>query len=203
MKLELFFVIRHDGKFERIYRVETPTTTIGRIQSNVLCLSDFAVSRNHAILNQTPKGFVIRDLNSRNGTQVNGQRITETVLPAAAIVAIGPFQLTAFSSQASAQAELADTEGSTREHPAHLVRRDDRVQREQRLTPAQRHVYEAFLKGRTEKEVARQLQVSINTVHSHSHAIYTVFGVSSRAELLSLCAGHLSRDDLQSFGLQG
>ena len=74
----LFFVIRHEQKLERIHPVETSATTVGRDQSNVLCLADRAVSRNHAVLVQTPTEFVIRDLNSRNGTLVNGRRITNT-----------------------------------------------------------------------------------------------------------------------------
>ena len=74
----------------------------------------------------------------------------------------------------------------------------ERKRREQRLTSAQRRVYNEFLRGHSEKEAAHALQVSVNTVHSHSRAIYTAYGVNSRVELLSLCAGHLTLQDIES-----
>lgn len=198
MKHELYFVIRHDGNLERIHRVEVPETTIGRIQTNVLCLPDLAVSRSHALLIQSPTGFVIRDLGSRNGTRLNGRPIVEAALSTAVVVQIGPYELKVFCELDAAQAEVEGSEDSTRNLPIPVLTNSERERREQRLTPAQRRVYDEFLRGRSEKEAAHALQVSVNTVHSHSRAIYTTFGLTSRAELLSLCAGHLTLHDFQS-----
>jgi len=198
MNHEIYFVIRHDGNLERIHRVEVLETTIGRIQTNVLCLPDPVVSRHHAVLIQTPTEFVIRDQGSRNGTRLNGQPIVEAVLPTTAFVEIGPYQLKVCSDLGAAQQEANGADDSTRNVPIPVLSRQDRELREQRLTPAQRRVYDEFLRGRSEKEAARALQVSVNTVHSHSRAIYATFGVNSRAELLSLYAGHLTLHDLES-----
>jgi pSer/pThr/pTyr-binding forkhead associated (FHA) protein len=192
---ELYFVIRYEGKLERIHRVDVPETTIGRIQSNVLCLPDPVVSRTHAVLIQTPTEFVIRDLRSRNGTLLNGQPIVEAVLGASSVVEIGPYQLKAFSDLDSAQADVGDVEESTRKQPILVLSRHEQEEREKQLTPAQRRVYDVFLQGRSEKEIAQMLRISINTVHTHARAIYTEFDVSSRAELLALCAGHLTQHD--------
>ncbi|MEK6262284.1 MAG: FHA domain-containing protein [Planctomycetota bacterium] len=197
MNHELYFVIRHGGKLERIHRVEVPETTIGRIQTNVLCLCDPVVSRHHAVLIQTPKEFVIRDLRSRNGTRLNGQPIVEAVLPAVSIIEIGSYELKLFYKLDAAQADADGSEDSTR-NPTPVLTNSERERREQQLTPAQRRVYDEFLRGHSEKEAARALKISTNTVHSHSRAIYTAFKVSSRAELLSLCAGHLTLHDLES-----
>lgn len=51
--------------------------TIGRSNDNDLVLSDHWVSRNHAMLQQTDDGeFFLVDLGSRNGTFVNGRRVS-------------------------------------------------------------------------------------------------------------------------------
>ncbi|MEK6261510.1 MAG: FHA domain-containing protein [Planctomycetota bacterium] len=198
MNDELYFVIRYDENLERIHRVETAETTIGRIQTNMLCLPDPAVSRQHAVLIQTPTEFLIRDLGSRNGTRLNGKPVVEAVLPVAPVVEIGHYNLKACRDLCSAQAEADDAEESTWNLPMLVLTNSDRKRREQRLTPAQRRVYDEFLRGHSEKEAAHALQVSVNTVHTHSRAIYTTYGVSSRAELLSLCAGHLTLQDVES-----
>lgn len=45
--------------------------TIGRAVKNQLPIPDYGLSREHAIIRQTPDGFILEDLNSRNGTFVN------------------------------------------------------------------------------------------------------------------------------------
>ena len=53
---------------------------IGRGKENNLVLEDNEISRNHAVIEPTPAGWQIRDLNSTNGTWLNGVRITSPVL---------------------------------------------------------------------------------------------------------------------------
>jgi len=69
-------------------------TTAGRDQSSDLLLDDVSVSRHHAIFTRTASGRVtLRDLNSLNGTYVNGTRVEETTLHSADEVQIGKFKL--------------------------------------------------------------------------------------------------------------
>jgi hypothetical protein len=49
---------------------------IGRSSACSLALDDALVSRRHAILHVSEDGVVLEDLGSRNGVQVNGQRVT-------------------------------------------------------------------------------------------------------------------------------
>ena len=64
---------------------------IGRAPDNEVTVSDLGVSRYHAELRQAgPGGYEIVDLNSHNGTFVNGQRVTSAALTEADIVAVGP-----------------------------------------------------------------------------------------------------------------
>jgi DNA-binding CsgD family transcriptional regulator len=55
-----------------------------------------------------------------------------------------------------------------------------------RFGPRERQVLSIMLRGLGEKEIARELGISPNTVHSYVTNIYRYFGVDSRAALLSL-----------------
>ena len=48
---------------------------LGRHPKNEVVLDDGTVSREHAVILSIPSGFVLRDLNSTNGTRVNGSRL--------------------------------------------------------------------------------------------------------------------------------
>jgi hypothetical protein len=65
------------------------TTTIGRTLRNTIAIPVPDVSRSHARIDLTPAGFVLTDLNSQNGTFVNGERIKEQVLKVNDQVRIG------------------------------------------------------------------------------------------------------------------
>jgi len=54
--------------------------SIGRLPGGSLVLSDENVSRNHAVIELRSDGWHLRDLNSTNGTVVNGQRVSEVAL---------------------------------------------------------------------------------------------------------------------------
>ena len=50
--------------------------TIGRAPDCDIVIPDRQVSRRHARLIESPDGFLLEDLASKNGTYINGQRIT-------------------------------------------------------------------------------------------------------------------------------
>jgi len=62
-----------DGK---TYHVGTRTVTIGRGVSNFIQTSDTNASRVHCQIVPLPYGLEIKDMGSRNGTKVNGERIS-------------------------------------------------------------------------------------------------------------------------------
>lgn len=57
-----------------------PLTFIGRTPENQIRLNKPAVSRRHAQIAQSESGYVLRDLNSENGTYVNGEKVKERQL---------------------------------------------------------------------------------------------------------------------------
>ena len=55
--------------------LDKETVTLGRGSGNDLVLADSAISRRHARLQRLPHGWLLIDLNSANGTNVNGDPI--------------------------------------------------------------------------------------------------------------------------------
>ena len=67
---------------------------IGRDPRNELVLSDEQASRRHAQIRREPEGLVIYDLNSKNGTYVNGQRVGRCLLRNSDEIRVGDTLLT-------------------------------------------------------------------------------------------------------------
>lgn len=59
----------------RKFPLEAPVTVLGRQFDSTICLPGRAVSRQHAQILKRDDGFVVEDLNSSNGTFLNGKRI--------------------------------------------------------------------------------------------------------------------------------
>ncbi|MEM9134643.1 MAG: FHA domain-containing protein [Actinomycetota bacterium] len=64
-----------------LFELDEATTVIGRDDAAGISLPLSAVSRAHAEVERTRYGYLIRDLGSRNGTFVNGERLDETGRP--------------------------------------------------------------------------------------------------------------------------
>ena len=68
-----------DGQLRKVV-VDGAPLTIGRASDNVLVVRDARVSRYHARLQARRGALVFTDLDSRNGSRVNGTRVGEVVL---------------------------------------------------------------------------------------------------------------------------
>ena len=82
------FVIRGADQGSR-FELTEPTVRLGRDASNTLQLHDTEVSRHHAEIRRAENDYTISDLNSRNGTFVNGQRIRQHKLPSGDQIQLG------------------------------------------------------------------------------------------------------------------
>jgi pSer/pThr/pTyr-binding forkhead associated (FHA) protein len=181
----LYLVIRHGTLFERIHELSAAKTVVGRNLDCEVWLPNPCISREHAALLSSESGIIIRDLESRNGTRVNGSLLkSDECLLDGADIRIGPYSLKVSLTFESAIREAVDTEEST--HSDNVAAAASNIDRcVARLTPAQMRVYDLFLAGYFEKEVALALNLSIHTVHDHAKAIYKLFSVSSRFELIA------------------
>src|SRR5688500_7024516 len=59
----------------RVYQLSTGTFVIGRVETNDLPLSDPGISREHAKIAFDGDSYAVSDLESRNGTFVNGKPV--------------------------------------------------------------------------------------------------------------------------------
>src|SRR5687768_9958345 len=86
-----YLVIREGSKWTDVFRlVDGESVTIGRAPTNAIVVKDERCSRNHAEVFQSQGQWTLRDLDSRNGTLVDGQRIqVDYQLQAGDIVRIG------------------------------------------------------------------------------------------------------------------
>ncbi len=90
-----YLVIREGTKWTDVFRlVEGESVTIGRAPTNTVIVKDERCSRNHAEVFQSQGKWVLRDLDSRNGTMIDDNRVTSDYsLQAGDVVRIGDSQL--------------------------------------------------------------------------------------------------------------
>ncbi|UCG92222.1 MAG: FHA domain-containing protein [candidate division WOR-3 bacterium] len=74
-----FLVYKPDDKTETI-KLEKETVTLGRREDNDIIFDDVFVSRMHARVEKKGNKYIITDCESRYGTFVNGDKISETEL---------------------------------------------------------------------------------------------------------------------------
>ncbi len=69
-------IVRRGAEVGRTYALRADSTVIGRVEGATLVIEDSQISRSHAKISWVAGQYVIQDLNSTNGTLVNGVRIT-------------------------------------------------------------------------------------------------------------------------------
>jgi hypothetical protein len=70
-----------------------PEITVGRVDDNKIQIEHASISGHHAVLKLDAVDYVIKDLDSTNGTRINGERITEQKLRRNDILRLGNIEL--------------------------------------------------------------------------------------------------------------
>jgi pSer/pThr/pTyr-binding forkhead associated (FHA) protein len=73
-------VILTQGMTGRTHELKVDKTTIGRVEDNVFQIAEPSVSSHHCEVWLRGNEVVIKDLNSTNGTFIDDEKITESVL---------------------------------------------------------------------------------------------------------------------------
>jgi CRP-like cAMP-binding protein/Fe-S-cluster-containing hydrogenase component 2 len=77
-----------------LFQLRYPSTSFGRSPGNDYRFpNDTLMSRSQAVIVCEGSGFLLRDLNSTNGTLVNGQAVSEIQLQAGDVISIGEMQM--------------------------------------------------------------------------------------------------------------
>ena len=89
--MNAYLIIRDGSKWADVVRlIPGESVTMGRAPTNTVVVKDERCSRNHAEVFHTQGMWKIRDLDSRNGTQVSGERLSQDhVLDPGDILQIG------------------------------------------------------------------------------------------------------------------
>ena len=86
-------VIQNQGMTGRACELQTDRTTIGRVEDNTFQIADPSVSSHHCEVHLRGSEILIRDLNSTNGSFINGEKIAESVLKPGQILRLGQVEL--------------------------------------------------------------------------------------------------------------
>ncbi len=102
-----------EGYTGRAYELKTETTTVGRVSDNAFEIPEASVSSHHAEFLLRGTEVLVRDLNSTNGTFINGERVTEAALKPGQILRLGTIELRLESGEAAAAAKQKQTLSQT------------------------------------------------------------------------------------------
>lgn len=82
--------------------------TIGRREDNTVCIENLAVSGHHAKIDSVGDGFLLTDLQSKNGSFVNDQQVTSHWLKNGDLITIGKHTLAVSFGKGEGQPENAN-----------------------------------------------------------------------------------------------
>lgn len=86
-------VILSAGMTGRSQELTVDKITIGRVEDNTFPIADLSVSSHHCEILLQGNDVIVRDLNSTNGTYINGEKITEAGLKPGQVLRLGQVEL--------------------------------------------------------------------------------------------------------------
>ena len=86
-------VVLSAGMTGRTHELKADKTTIGRVEDNTFQIAEASVSSHHCEILLRGSEVVVRDLNSTNGTFINGEKVTESVIKPNQILRLGQIEL--------------------------------------------------------------------------------------------------------------
>jgi len=82
-------------------------TTVGRLEDNAFQIPEPSVSSHHCELTRRGVELLVKDLNSTNGTFINGEKVAEAVLKPGQILRLGQVEMRLESGAAAAAVSAA------------------------------------------------------------------------------------------------
>ena len=150
--------------------------TIGRGHDTLIRLDDAEVSRLHAVIEKVSSGWSVRDLGSRNGTHLNGERIIgERVLRPDDEIQVGGVRLFFRAEDVAGSLTMTRPVGRAPE----LTRREQAV-----LQALCRPIAlgDVFTEPATVRQMAAALQVTETAVKYHLGNLYLKFGIPDEGD---------------------
>jgi pSer/pThr/pTyr-binding forkhead associated (FHA) protein len=88
------FMVFYEGKPLNTYVLDEPVITVGRLPENTISIANMGVSRRHIRIEEDfDRKYILTDLNSLNGSMVNGKRVKKVPLHSGDKITIGKFTI--------------------------------------------------------------------------------------------------------------
>lgn len=92
-----YLIVLQGSNVGEMHEIDSAETVLGRGQTSSLRLNDEGVSRKHARINRAGDKYIIEDLNSSNGTLVNGTSVTQRILEDGDKISLGSITILKFT----------------------------------------------------------------------------------------------------------
>src|SRR5437016_12083385 len=86
-------VLLSAGMTGRTHELKVDKTTIGRVEDNTFQIDEPSVSSHHCEVLLRGPDIVVKDLNSNNGTFINGEKVSESVLKPGQVLRLGQIEM--------------------------------------------------------------------------------------------------------------
>src|SRR3989442_5600979 len=86
-------VLLSEGLTGRTFELKTEKTTVGRLPDNTFEIPEASVSSHHCEILLQGKDVLIKDLDSTNGTFINGEKVAQAVLKPGQILRLGMVEM--------------------------------------------------------------------------------------------------------------
>src|SRR5437870_13909877 len=86
-------VVLSTGMTGRTHELKVDKTTIGRVEDNTFQIAEPSVSSHHCEVLLRGSDVVVRDLNSTNGTYINGEKVSESVIKPGQVLRLGQIEM--------------------------------------------------------------------------------------------------------------
>jgi len=86
-------VLLSAGMTGRTYDLKAEKTSIGRVEDNQFQIAEPSISSHHCEVLLRGNDVVVKDLNSTNGTFINGEKVTESPLKPGQILRLGQVEI--------------------------------------------------------------------------------------------------------------
>ncbi len=96
-------VVKLKGRPLKTYTFTGKSMTIGRHRENDIVIDNLSVSRKHARINHVRGEYILTDLQSKNGTRLQGEPVEEAKLSSGDVITVGKYQVVFKTSSAEEQ----------------------------------------------------------------------------------------------------
>src|SRR6476646_4706240 len=86
-------VVLSAGLTGRSHELKADKTTIGRVEDNTFQIAEPSVSSHHCEVEMRGSDVLVKDLNSTNGTFINGEKVSESVLKPGQTLRLGQVEI--------------------------------------------------------------------------------------------------------------